>query len=260
MHSSQAQSFSVGLHPIGNFEALVELAIYVLLYGWARSTRRGRIPLLSHVRTRSKFGRIVLPTDVEAVRSPILAASWDAIASAAILSGSAAIWAYRVVVSARLWPKSLPIMGSPRLLAAPVAAKECRRSCSRIGSSPACRRIASHGRFRSWRAPPAITYSPTHGRPSRTASAAPDRTRGLRPVLLSGRKSIPLSRSSSSQRKLRISRSRQPVSNRRRMAAVANGETFDRRFFLGICFAVARVSSTSQGTPTVSASRRALPR
>ena len=139
----------------------------------------------------------------------------------------------------------------------------CRRSCNRTPAKPARRDTARHGRLRSCRqvseVSPSITYFPFFGNPVRIASAGALSTIVLRPVLLSGSSRRPRSVSTCSHSRLRISRRRAPVRIRSLRAAAACASIMVLRF-LGMCFAFLLDSSTSQGTPMVSASRMLSPK
>ena len=128
---------------------------------------------------------------------------------------------------------------------------------------PARLRTAAQGFFRSVRGWPGfapwITKLPVRGSTLSTSIAAVLKTRVFRPVLLSGKNASPRSRSTSGQRRCRISRSRAPVRRSRRTLRRPKGQSK----FVGslICemFDVSLLSSTFHGSPTVSASRSAAP-
>ena len=83
-----------------------------------------------------------------------------------------------------------------------------------------------------------ITYVISGGRADRIAAAAAERQIGFLPVLLSGRRIMPRSRSICSHLAWRISRSRAPVSSINRIAASAWPSILRRRFSgFGACFA-----------------------
>jgi len=156
------------------------------------------------------------------------------------------------------------MIGKPKPPPAPKLAYVCRRSWSRTPLRPARVVMASHGLLRSARGlsglSPGTTKALVRSKPLKTDRAGAFRITVFRPLLLSGRKSRPRSRSTYSHRKLRISRSLQPVNKSRRTAAPADRLIFVRRLAtFGKCLAVDFDASTVHEMPEVSASRMAVP-
>jgi hypothetical protein len=109
-------------------------------------------------------------------------------------------------------------------------ANECRRSCSLRSSSRAAFRIRRHGCSMFTRCRPAFSPQITYGLPSSrgmscsTASEGGLRRTAFRPVLESGSIRQPCSSLTCSHCSVRISFRRAPVSVRRRIAAITQGE------------------------------------
>jgi len=82
----------------------------------------------------------------------------------------------------------------------------------------------------------------------------------FRPVFEVGKFNSPRSKSTNRHSRSKISRRRQPVKSKSRIAAVANGDTtVIRRSGFAKCLAFGPHSLTVHGTPTVLASRSAQP-
>ena len=125
-----------------------------------------------------------------------------------------------------VWPSSLPIMVRLSPSASARLAKLWRRSWMRTSSRPARARMRRQGccKLVRWAPgfPPTMTQglSRAQGKAVSTPAAARDGGTIRAPVLLSGNRSSPASRSTLSQRSVWTSPSRQPVSISGRMAPV----------------------------------------
>src|SRR5215831_13760516 len=146
----------------------------------------------------SRIGRYVADdhmSDRTVLEFLIASESLPAIALAASRAASETTCPYLAVIWALLWPNSLPITGSPRLPFTPHDAKLWRRSWIRRSGNPAAVRILSQPSYIACLDRCGNTYSSTGLTSRRMATTGSGSTKVLAPVLLSGSRATPLSRS-----------------------------------------------------------------